>query len=278
MFVQFRYFARVIGNGPTHTLLKTRARQITFDAAVGDAASPHSLARFSLDAGPLRDGVYLGRDADGVFVQTGSGVLYFTNAPYAGGQKTAQACAYGLAGFAPGAMIATPDGAQAVETLLPGDLVLTADRGAEPVRWLFSRTVEPGLAGHDAATIRIAAGALGDGLPVRDLRVAADHALLIDGQLIQASALVNGVTVVREPIPADPLRFFHIELDRYGMVLANGVAAETAVDNPGSRLFDNWRDHPATEAARPPVDAPQRVKSARQVPSTLKMRLRERAT
>ncbi len=40
--------------------------------------------------------------------------------------------------FAAGTLIDTPEGARAVETLTPGDLVMTLDHGAQPIRWTRS--------------------------------------------------------------------------------------------------------------------------------------------
>ena len=44
--------------------------------------------------------------------------------------------------FVSGTMIMTPDGEVPVESLTPGDMVMTHDDGAQPVRWIGSRTVE----------------------------------------------------------------------------------------------------------------------------------------
>lgn len=44
--------------------------------------------------------------------------------------------------FAAGTMITTPDGPGAVETLRPGDLVVTRDRGPQPLRWIGRQSVD----------------------------------------------------------------------------------------------------------------------------------------
>jgi hypothetical protein len=80
--------------------------------------------------------------------------------------------------FYPGTPIRTPDGEVAVETLQPGDLVLTHDGRSVAVNWVGRQTVStvftPKLR---VLPIRIKAGALGDNTPTRDLLVSPDHAL-----------------------------------------------------------------------------------------------------
>ena len=88
----------------------------------------------------------------------------------------------------------------------------------------------------------IAAGALGKDLPVRDLRVTADHALLIDGVLVQAGALVNGTSIRRiEPAElGERFIVYHIETENHEIVLAEGAPAETFIDNVSRQRFDNY--------------------------------------
>ncbi len=105
--------------------------------------------------------------------------------------------------FAEGTRIATPEGARPVEALRMGDLVIAVE-GGQPrprrVRWVGHRRLD--LAAHPrpecAAPIRFRKGAFGDGLPCRDLLVSPDHALLIDGRLVPAKLLINGMTIVQE--------------------------------------------------------------------------------
>src|SRR4051794_5328758 len=82
--------------------------------------------------------------------------------------------------FYPGTCIRTPVGEVAVETLRIGDMVLTAEGRAMPVRWLGRQTVSTLFADPlRVLPIRIAAGALAENLPARDLLVSPDHAILV---------------------------------------------------------------------------------------------------
>ena len=179
--------------------------------------------------------------------------------------------------FLEGTLIATPDGARAVEALSIGDLVATADGSTRPVRWIGRQTVVAVFA-HPlhAYPIRIAGGALGDGLPVRDLFVSPDHAILVDGLLVQAGALVNGTTITRAPAPAPHFTYFHVELAGHDLILAEGVPAETFVDNVTRRRFDNHAEFEAlygTEETRIAELPLPRIKSARQLPGATRERL-----
>ncbi len=184
--------------------------------------------------------------------------------------------------FLAGTRIATPAGEVAVEALAIGDLVLTADGRVAPVRWVGVQTVVTLFADPlRSFPIRITAGALGQNLPVRDLLVSPDHALMLDGALVQAGALVNGTTIIREAAMPERFTYFHVELEDHALILAEGVPAETFLDTVTRRRFDNWADYEArygdTGATISELPAP-RIKSARQLPQALRARLAERAT
>ncbi len=142
--------------------------------------------------------------------------------------------------FARGTRISTPDGERRVESLQPGDTVLVVDGArTQParVRWVGQRRLN--LASHPraelAAPIRFRAGALGDNLPSRDLLVSPDHALLLNGRLVRAKLLVNGMTIVQErDLPA--VTYHHVELDNHAILLAEGVPSESYLDT-GNRAF-----------------------------------------
>ena len=179
--------------------------------------------------------------------------------------------------FLGGTAIATPAGTRAVETLAVGDRVLTADGRVAPVRWIGVQTVVTVFADPlRSLPIRIEAGALDDGLPHRDLFVSPDHALFLDGVLVQAAALVNGTSIVRITDMPDRFTYFHVELDDHALILAEGVPAETFLDTVTRRRFDNFAEFEAlygdTGASIAELNLP-RVKSARQFPAALRNRL-----
>jgi hypothetical protein len=145
--------------------------------------------------------------------------------------------------FAAGTRILTPDGEVAVEDIVPGQEVLTAREGSETVAeviWTGHRTID--LARHampeKVRPVRILAGAFGPGLPERDLRVSPDHALYIDGHLIEAKTLVNGVTVIVEK-STRYVTYHHIELKNHDVVLAEGLPAETYLESGNRLMFES---------------------------------------
>jgi hypothetical protein len=182
--------------------------------------------------------------------------------------------------FMAGTMIRTPDGEVAVESLKAGDLVLTSAGAARPVAWLGRQTVAARFADPSRSyPIRVRAGALGDNVPSRDLLVSPDHALLVEGVLVHAAALVNDVTILRETRVPETFVYYHVELDDHSLILAENAPAETFVDNVTRLGFDNWEDYAALyPAGREIAEMPRpRVKSARQLPPSIARLLAERA-
>ena len=157
-----------------------------------------------------------------------------------------------MACFVAGTRIATPDGEIPVETLHAGDLVLTHDGRARPVRWIGRRRLDPSRhpAPDDALPVRISAGALAYAVPKRDLRVSPEHALLLDGGLVPARLLLNGASIGQETGCRD-VTYYHIELESHDVLLAEGAAAESFLDTGHRAMFEN-----AGEPAIPHPDFP----------------------
>lgn len=185
--------------------------------------------------------------------------------------------------FMPGTLIATPEGPRAVETLQAGDLVCTVDGRSVPVVWIGRQSVHKFFCPAERfCPIRLCAGALAPGVPERDLLVTADHAIMLDGLAVNAAALVNGRSILREPKDALPekLTYWHMETAAHDVVLAEGAPAETFVDNVTRRRFDNYADYEARFGAerRHIEESPApRVMSRRQLPEHLRARLAARA-
>ena len=182
--------------------------------------------------------------------------------------------------FMEGTLIRTPSGDVPVEKLKAGDLVVLADNAVAPIRWLGRSTVSAPFADPvRMLPVRIKAGALARELPQRDLLVSPGHALLIDDILVEAAALVNGVSILREAGVAARFTYYHIELKHHALILAEGAPAESFVDNTDRLGFDNWVDHELLHPEPAPIEemACPRAKSQRQVPKATLARLAARS-
>lgn len=144
-------------------------------------------------------------------------------------------------GVAAETRIATLRGEVQAGALRPDDLLVSAVGGAAPpvpVAWIGRRSIDLGRHRRPAlvAPVRIAAGALADGMPRRDLVVAPGHALLVAGRLVPAVLLVNGRTIVQEAgwknVP-----YVQVELPAHGLLLAEGAWVESYVEHDDRRHF-----------------------------------------
>lgn len=180
--------------------------------------------------------------------------------------------------FMAGTRLATPEGEIAVEDIAPGMLLLTVGGAALPVRWVGHSVVATRFADPlEAMPVRIKAGALADNMPVRDLRLSPDHAVFLDGVLVQAGALVNGSSIVRDyDVPARFI-YYHIELATHELLLAEGAPAESFVDNVDRMIFHNWDARTSPDAPIAELPYP-RAKAHRQVPQAVRQMLAERAS
>jgi hypothetical protein len=142
--------------------------------------------------------------------------------------------------FAEGTEILTPRGHVPVEQLAPGDHIITRNGTIRPIRWVGHRRItHRGQPLPPAfAPVRILADAFGPGMPRRALSLSPDHGIYFDGVLIQAKHLINGATITNSNPPLS-VHYFHLELDRHDIVLAEGLACETYLDTGNRSAFEN---------------------------------------
>jgi hypothetical protein len=146
--------------------------------------------------------------------------------------------------FAAGTCIRTRRGEVAVEALRIGDaVVLAGSRRHAPVCWLGHRRVD--CRRHpkpwNVWPVRVRAHAFGANRPRRDLLLSPDHAVFVraegQGVLIPIRYLCNGVSIVQEP--AQSITYWHVELPRHGVLLAEGLPAESYLDTGNRGAFAN---------------------------------------
>ena len=186
---------------------------------------PYQIVR---DINNPENGVVNFLDGDGNII----GSMVFTNI------ETVIAC------FTQGTSIATPSGPRAIEALQKGDLVVTRDHGPQPIRWIGRRTISGDLLAQDPTLqpIAIRRGALGQGLPERDLVVSRQHRMLMSGaraELLFGSdeVLVRAVHLTCLPgveaICVPEVTYLHMLFDCHEVVLADGAWSESF--QPGER-------------------------------------------
>jgi hypothetical protein len=156
--------------------------------------------------------------------------------------------------FAAGARVATERGDVAVEALRVGDRVRTVSGALRPIAWIGQREVD--CRHHPRPEhvwpVRVLAHAFGPGLPARDLLLSPDHSLYIDGVLIPVQHLVNGTVIVQEP--RERIHYFHVELPRHDVLLAEGLPAETYLDTGNRHAFANGAAHMMLHPEFEPLD------------------------
>ena len=186
--------------------------------------------------------------------------------------------------FLPGTNILTDAGEKPIEKLQIGENVRTAEGKLETIKWIGRQTVNPNQVRNPLRShpVLIKAGALGNNIPQRDLYVSPDHAMFVDGLLINAGALVNGISILKTE-PQETFVYYHIELENHCLLIAEGASSESFLpQNEKREEYDNGAEY---EELYPhgsnlmlwPMDYP-RVSSKYKVPRYVRNKLMAIAT
>ncbi|MGO4914896.1 Hint domain-containing protein [Pseudogemmobacter sp. W21_MBD1_M6] len=140
--------------------------------------------------------------------------------------------------FTPGTAIATPRGERLVEELQVGDKIITRDNGIQEIRWLGAKKMDwKALASNPhLKPILIQKGALGNGLPERDMLVSPNHRVLMANDktalyfeerevLAAAKHLVNNRGI--HEVDTMGTTYLHFMFEQHEVVLSNGAWTES---------------------------------------------------
>ncbi len=221
----------------------------------------------------------------GIIILAGYNQYYFLDYSKNGGTPTnvgGQIVNFTLNGlvvcFIAGTKIRTPEGEKAIEELQIGDLISTAN-GAKAVKFACQSTRSFNeLLATGKNPIRVAAGTFG---ATADLLMSPSHAINLEGNLIEAGALIDHASVERvTEWNATKLTYFNLELDQHELIWANGVATESYFSSYRTNGFsrqswDNYSEYVALYGEgelMQELDMP-RIAFSRQIPAAVAAKL-----
>ncbi len=135
--------------------------------------------------------------------------------------------------------IATDDGHRAARDIRVGDRIPTMDNGVQTVRHVAGRHISAAELRADPrlAPVRIAAGALGNGLPERDLLVSPQHCMMLrsaqaellcdSSEVLVPAQKLLGLPGVKKVVPAEGIEYVHFLFNRHELVFAEGAVSES---------------------------------------------------
>ena len=141
--------------------------------------------------------------------------------------------------FTIGTGIQTDRGMVPVETLREGDTVRLLDGRDAQIVWIGQRQIDCHRHPNPTAVwpMRIAPDVFGPDQPNRELFLSPDHAILVDDMLVPIKHLEDGVGI--KQVPMENVTYYHIELERHEILLADGLAVESYLDTGNRSSFAN---------------------------------------
>ncbi|WP_170558562.1 Hint domain-containing protein [Ruegeria atlantica] len=141
--------------------------------------------------------------------------------------------------FVKGTLIETEKGPRPVEELSVGDRVRVSSGELLPVKWIGKKTMSAEALQRNPRLrpVCIQKGAIGDGLPDRDLYVSPQHRIVLEGWRAEllfgeprvfsaAVHLVNDKTI-RQVRSDEAVTYFHIACDRHAILMSHGLPTES---------------------------------------------------
>ncbi|MEL6641420.1 MAG: Hint domain-containing protein [Pseudomonadota bacterium] len=140
--------------------------------------------------------------------------------------------------FTPGTLIATPRGERAVEDLKVGDRVITRDNGIQEIAWVGHKRItgQQLVQNPHLTPILIKRGALGQGLPERDMMVSPNHRMLVasdktqlyfeETEVLAAAKHMIGASGIHA-VDVMATTYIHFMFERHEVVLSNGAWTES---------------------------------------------------
>ena len=140
--------------------------------------------------------------------------------------------------FTPGTTIATPKGERLVEELKVGDRIITRDNGIQEIAWMGHKQMSGKTlqSSPHLQPVLIKAGALGHGLPERDMLVSPNHRVLVasektqlyfeESEVLAAAKHMAGADGIHQ-VEVLQTTYIHFMFERHEVVLSNGAWTES---------------------------------------------------
>lgn len=183
----------------------------------------------------LADGRVVFTPTDGSVLETAT----LTGATFVPTQNQVPIDNLGPPCFVSGTMIGVRANERLIETLGAGDIVMSYDGHASVLRKVIRRsfTAAQLRANSKLRPVRITAGALGNGLPTRDLLVSRQHRMLVKSRIAermfgQSEVLVAAIKLTALPgifidDSVETVEYFHLLFDKHEIILAEGAPSES---------------------------------------------------
>ena len=188
----------------------------------------------------LADGRQVFTPTDGSVLETGT----LVSTSFVTTQNPLDVSDLGPPCFTTGTLIATPDGDVEVQSLTPGDRVLDINGNAIAVELVLTRAYDLRQLSENEnlRPVRITAGALGLGLPRRDLLVSRQHRMLVSSKITRRmfgadAVLTPAIKLTELPgIYVDhsvtSVSYVHLLFDTHKVIFAENAPSESLYTGP----------------------------------------------